>query len=209
MGLPAEVHDARQEGFWVTKTLEHLLESNALILINVKPLIPRNEVVSDLLLAFIEEFSLSDGVRQEKERHEREDAGWQAFNKKENSPWRYRPFDRTYPVRERSTVGICKGGGGDEDSVAEADLFTWVEEGEIKWHSRPECCFCHALNGTLLAGRNGCWKRGRLYQEETTSHQAAPARDRGLDCCNKSPEEHDTGAPDMRLEVFPADQEPL
>ena len=74
--LPAEVHESWKERLGIKKTLEHLLVSNALVPIDVDPLVSGDEVIGNLLIALVEKVGLGDAVGQEKERNESEDACW-------------------------------------------------------------------------------------------------------------------------------------
>ena len=146
VNLPAEVHEAREERLGVDQTLDHLLPSNALVVIDVDPLVAGNEVVCDLLIAFVQEVGLSNAIGQEKEWDESEDARRQAFDEEENPPRCQRSVDLTDPVREGATVGVRESGRCDEDSVTEANLLTRIEVGQIQWHSWAVGGFCHTLD---------------------------------------------------------------
>ena len=65
--LPAEVHDSRQERLRVQEAIEHLFKPEAFAAIDVHPLVPSDEVISNLLLPLAQELGIGNAVREEEE----------------------------------------------------------------------------------------------------------------------------------------------
>ena len=61
--LHAEVHQTRNERLWILERFQHLLDSEALVLVYIKSLVATDHMVTDLLVTLAKEASLSNAVR--------------------------------------------------------------------------------------------------------------------------------------------------
>lgn len=82
--LHAEVHQTRNERLWVFERFQHLFDSEALVFVYIKSLVATDHMIADFLVTLTKEASLSDAIRQEEPRHDREAAGGQSFDEKQN-----------------------------------------------------------------------------------------------------------------------------
>lgn len=146
--VPSEVTERRNPGFGILNAFQGFFDTDALLLVNVQPLIARSHVQSNLFLPGAEELRFGDAVRDEEPARNRKQARWRAFDDKQNLPWRHAAADLRDAVRECSSIGICHCCSTQEDSVAEANFLTRIEEAQVERDARAEHGFCYAEEET-------------------------------------------------------------